>query len=144
VNEHLGEFIVEGNTIKKAYLSHSKITKMRPGDIILFYRSQDQSKITSLGVIESISLSIQNVDDVTRIVGRRTVYAHNEIEKFVEKPTTIILFLHLFHLKNPLHLGELKDMDVISSAPQSIVEIAHNSYMKIKKKGGIDEHFTIN
>jgi len=144
VNEHLGEFIVEGNTIKKAYLSHSKVTKMRPGDIILFYRSHDQSKITSLGVIESISLSIQNVDDVTRIVGRRTVYAYSEIEKFVEKPTTIILFLHHFHLKNPLHLDELKDMDIISSAPRSIVEIAHNSYLKIKKRGEIDEYFTIN
>lgn len=143
VNEHLGEFIVEGNTIKKAYLSHSRITKMRAGDVILFYRSIDQSKITSIGVIESVFKGIVSVDELTRIVGKRTVYNHNEIEDFVQKPTTVILFLHHFHLKNPLSLNRLEDMGVLSSAPQSIIEITNEKYNKIKRNGEINEHFTV-
>ena len=38
ITEYEGKFIIEGNTIKKAYLTHSKILKMKRGDIILFYR----------------------------------------------------------------------------------------------------------
>ncbi|MFX1296097.1 MAG: hypothetical protein ACFFD2_14765, partial [Promethearchaeota archaeon] len=40
INEHMGQFIIEGNTIKKAYLSHSSSKKMNIGDILLFYRSE--------------------------------------------------------------------------------------------------------
>jgi len=35
----------QGNTIKKAYLCHSKIKTIRKGDIILFYRSKDRKSI---------------------------------------------------------------------------------------------------
>jgi hypothetical protein len=144
ITEHSGEFIIEGNTIKKAYLSHSKIKKMSPGDIVLFYRSRDQSKVTSVGVIESVHVSIQNPDIITRLVGKRTVYSRYEIEDFVRKPTTVILFLHNFHLKIPIQLNELINMGVLINAPQSIIEISNDSYLKIKERGGIDERFTVN
>jgi len=143
ITEHTGVFIVEGNTIKKAYLTHSKIKKMKTGDVILFYRSQDQSKITSLGVIESVHTRIQNSDKIIRLVGKRSVYTKREIEEFANKPTTVILFLHHFHLKKPLHLNELKKMGVLAGAPQTAVEIDNNSYSKIKTKGGIDERFIV-
>jgi len=143
ITEHAGDFIVEGNTIKKAYLTHSRIKKMRTGDIILFYRSQEQSEITSLGVIESVYTRIQNPDKIIRLVGKRSVYTIKEIEEFANKPTTVILFLHHFHLKNPLHLDKLKDMGVLAGAPQTAVEIDDNSYNKIKTRGGIDERYTI-
>ncbi len=143
VPEYAGDFIVEGNTIKKAYLTHSKIKKMKTGDIILFYRSRDQSKVTSLGVIESVHTRIQNADEIIKLVGKRTVYTKEEIEEFAYKPTTVILFLHHFHLKNQLHLDELKEMEVLAGAPQTVVEIDNNSYNKIKNRGGIDERFTV-
>jgi len=141
--EH-GEFITEGNTIKKAYLTHSRIQRIGEGDIILFYRSHDQSKVTSLGVVESVYRRIRNTDEIVRLVGKRTVYSKDEIDELIKKPTTVILFLHHFHLKNPLHLTELKEMGILSSAPQSIVEINNEGYNKIKNRGGIDEHFTVN
>ena len=143
VTEHDGVFIVEGNTIKKAYLTHSKILKMKPGNIVVFYRSKDQSRITSLGIVESVNVRVQNPEKIITFVGKRTVYSRGEIEEYAEKPTTVILFLHHLHLNNPLHLDELKDWGVLTSAPQSIIEISHDSYLKIKSRGGIDERFTV-
>ena len=35
-------------------------------------------------------------------------------------------------------------MNVLSAAPQTITEINHEKYLKIKKEGGIDERFTVN
>lgn len=142
LHEHGGDFIVEGNTIKKAYLSHSRITKMGTGDIVLFYRSKDLSRVTSIGVIDSVNTGVQDAEKIIRLVGKRTVYSRDEIEEFAKDQTTVILFLHHFHLKNSLHLDELKEMGVLTGAPQSIIEIADEKYLQIKKRGGIDEHFT--
>ncbi|MCK4757506.1 MAG: hypothetical protein KAS67_03550 [Thermoplasmata archaeon] len=142
--EHSGDFIVEGNTIKKAYLTHSRITKMQTGDLLLFYRSQDLGKITSIGVIESVIDDLTDVTDIMRVVGKRTVYSKEEIETFLSTTAKVILFLHMFHLKNPLDLEELIDEKVILGAPQTIGEISDENYQKIRKLGDIDEDFTIN
>ena len=141
--EHAGGFIVEGNTIKKAYLSHSRITKISPGDLLLFYRSRDRSEITSLGVVEKAFRSLQNKDEIMRRVGRRTVYSMDEIEEMAKKPTIVILFTWHFHLPNPLKLKELMEMGVLMGAPQSITQISHEKYLLIKSRGGIDERFTV-
>jgi hypothetical protein len=139
--EYFGEFIIEGNTIKKAYICNSRISKISTGDILLFYRSH-VSEITSLGIVEKV-LASQDEDKIVRLVGRRTVYSADEIAKMAEKPTIVILFTWHFHFQNPLKLDELKRMKVLRGAPQSIVQISHEQYCKIKTGGGIDERFTV-
>ncbi len=141
--EHLGEFIIEGNTIKKAYICHSRITKMSTGDILLFYRSQDK-ELTSLGVVEKVYSGLRDKDKIARLVGKRTVYSIGEIEKMAKKPTMVILFTWHFHLPTPLKFDELKRMNVLKGAPRSIVQISHDQYLKIKTNGGVDERFTVN
>ncbi|VVB97263.1 Uncharacterised protein [uncultured archaeon] len=141
LSEHLGEFIIEGNTIKKAYLSHSRNTKISSGDILLFYRSVDKKEITSLGVVENVFPALQDKDEIIKHVGKRTVYSVYEIEKMAEKPTMVILFTWHFHLVNPLKLSDLNEMNIF--APQSMALISHEKYLKIKNKGGIDERFTV-
>jgi rRNA-processing protein FCF1 len=140
--EHVGGFIVEGNTIKKAYLCHSRITKVSPGDLLLFYRSRDRSEITSLGVVEKAFRSLQDKDEIMRYVGKRTVYSVDEIEDMARKPTIVILFTWHFHLPNPLKLKELRGIGVLTGAPRSIIQISHEKYLLIKSGGGIDERFT--
>lgn len=132
----------QGNTIRKAYLSHSLIKKISPGDILLFYRSHDQHKITSIGVIENVYLSITDSNDIWNKIGNnRSVYTREEIEA-MEKPVTVIIFRHHFNLKNPLALRRLKADNILVSTPQSIIEIEHEKYEYVKKNGGINEHFT--
>jgi len=143
LSEHAGEFIVEGNTIKKAYICHSKMRKMNTGDILLFYLSR-RKEMTSIGVVEAVYPDMQDSDDIIRRVGKRTVYSREEIEEIVKKPATVILFRHHFHLQNPLNLRELKVIRVLAGAPQSITQITDESYAKIKTEGGMDERFTIN
>ena len=141
--EHTGGFIVEGNTIKKAYLCRSRITKISPGDLLLFYRSRDRSEITSLGVVEKVFQNLQDKDEIMRYVGKRTVYSVNEIEDMAKKPTIVILFTWHFHLVNPLKLKELMELGVLMGAPRSITQISHEKYLLIKSRGEIDERFTV-
>jgi len=142
--EFSGEHVVEGNTMKKAYLCHASIKSMKKGDIILFYRSVDKKEILTLGVIETVHQGFFEPEDVVKIVGKRTVYSREEIDEMSIKNLTIILFRHHFHLKNPLGLDQLRNMRIISEAPQSIMRITHEKYQRIKQEGGIDESYTVN
>ena len=143
LDEHRGEFIVEGNTIKKAYLCHSKTKKIRPGDVLLFYRSIDQSAITSIGVVEEVYLGLRDPDEIKKLVRKRTVYGDDEIKEMAKNDTMIILFTWHFHLKTPLKLKRLIQLEVLKAAPQSIMQIAHGKYLKVKREGKIDERFTV-
>ena len=140
--EHSGEFVIEGNTIRKAYLTYSRIKKIEPGDIILFYRSRDKKAVTSIGVVDDFFPGVSDTDDVIRIIGKRSVYSHTAIERS-NKPLTIILFRHHFHLPHSVTINELRGDNVLSWAPQSITEIDNTKYTWVKQRGGISESYTV-
>lgn len=132
----------QGNTIRKAYLSHSLIKKIKPGDVLLFYRSHDQHRITSIGVTESVYLSLTDPRDIWNRIGtNRSVYTREEVEA-IKKPVTVIIFRHHFNLNHPLDINQLTANKILVSAPQSIIEIDNKKYGHIKSNGGINEHFT--
>lgn len=142
IQNYTGEFIIEGNTIKKAYLSHTPNRKVEAGDILLFYRSEDLKSITTVGVAERVFTGLKDADDILKYVAKRTVYNRAEIEDMISKrPISLILFRHHFHLKNPVELKSLKEYGIF---PRSVVEINHDTYIEIKRIGEIDERFTIN
>lgn len=140
--EHAGEFVVEGNTIKKAYLSHSPVKHLKTGDIVIFYRTHSGQSLTSLGVIEEVRFGLEETDEIIRFVGKRTVYSRDEIDTS-KKPLTVILFRHHFHLKNPLKLATLRATGIFNGHPQSIMQISDEHYNVIKHLGGIDGRFAI-
>lgn len=84
-------YTCQGNTIKKAYLCHSKIKTIRKGDIILFYRSTDRKSIQCMGIVEDILFS-ENIDEVFSAIAKRTVYKYSDIQNILKKRTLVILF----------------------------------------------------
>jgi hypothetical protein len=143
LKEHSGEFITEGNTIGKAYLSNSRIKKIVPGDILLFYRSRDKRAITTLGVVDEVHSGLEEVDRIIALAGKRTVYSKEEIGEMANKPITVILFLWHLQLPTPLQLSELRRLGILKAAPQTVMQIQHDKYALIKTASGIDGRFTV-
>lgn len=143
LTEHAGGFIVEGNAIKKAYLCNAKTKKMQEGDVVLFYRSEDASAITSLGVVEEVHTGISDTSEILRLVGKRTVYSPEEIAEF-KKPLIIVLFRHISHLPNPLTIAALRTRGLLKRAPMTINNIPDENYRIIKDLGGINGRYTVN
>jgi hypothetical protein len=142
--EGAGELITEGNTIKKAYISHMKSKKLDSGDILLFYRSTDNRELTSVCTAEKVFQNVAKYEDVIRLVGKRTVYTKNDlIEILNQGPATIIIFLLHFELKKYISLYNLQKAGIVRRAPQSVMEISNERYQQILKMGGLDERFTI-
>lgn len=123
-----------GNAIKLAYLCHAQTKIMTPGDIVLFYRSGDESAITSLGVVESYE-TLDNSDTVASRVKRRTVYSMKEITELVKQPTRVMLFRLVKHFKKPLSLEWLKHKHVTKGAPQSIMRISATAFEGVLAHG---------
>ncbi|MBC7092068.1 MAG: hypothetical protein H5T50_09220 [Nitrososphaeria archaeon] len=144
IPEFTGDLIIEGNTIKKAYLCHSKVKNINPGDIIIFYRSKDLKALTSLGTVEKAYYEQNNINKIMQLIEKRTVYTIKEVEKMSKKPLTIILFNFHFHLSNPINLETMRKMRILSTAPRTIYKISHKKYLLIKSKCGIDARYTIN
>lgn len=136
-NMQLGLFKSEnqaGNAIKLAYLCHAQTNEMSPGDVALFYRSGDQSAVTSLGVVESYETS-DDASIVASRVKRRTVYSMEEIAEMVKRPTKVMLFRLVKHFQNPLGLTWLKSHGITKGAPQSIMQINTAAFEKVLANG---------
>jgi len=142
--ESIGKFIVEGNTIKKAYLSHSKIKEIKEGDILLFYRSGDIKGITSLGIVERVYDNITDSNKIISYVGKRSVYSRPEIEEMAKEPTKVILFWWIMHFRKPLKYRDLLGYGILKGPPQTITKIPHEKYLRIKKEVEINDSYTVN
>jgi len=111
-----------GNSIRKAYLCHSKIRRIAAGDVILFYRSQEDPAVTAVGVAEATLVS-QSADEIARFVGQRTVYSYVQIQAMASKPVLAVLFRLARALRKPWDLDLLKRTGILKSAPQSFMQV---------------------
>jgi hypothetical protein len=136
--------IAEGNSIKKAYLCHAATKKIKPRDIIFFYRSGDQKAITTIGVVEKAIIGQTSWQEAVRMTSKRTVYSEVEIKEILSEETLIMLFWWHFHLKRPIHYTQLLQQKVLKGPPQSILMISNEQYLTIKRIGSIDERYTFN
>ncbi|MFH1328904.1 MAG: EVE domain-containing protein [Candidatus Bathyarchaeota archaeon] len=140
--EFSGKMIVEGNTISKVYICHSKIKKLKPGDVLMFYRSASDQGITCVGTVEEVHQRQTNADKIVKIVGKRTVYSLSEIQNKAKKPTLVIKFRWHLNFKNPVGYKTLKKLGLI--APQSIMQVSDEQYKAIKENAELDDRLTVN
>lgn len=119
-----------GNAMKLAYLCHSPTNSVRPGDIVLFYRTQDLKAVTTLGVVESYDVYDSAVE-IARRVSRRTVYSKREIAAMATKPTKVMLFRLIEHLSNPVSYNSLTHQRIVRGPIQSIRKITDASFSRI-------------
>lgn len=135
----------EGNCIKKAYVCNAPTKKVKKGDILLFYRSEDKRCITSLGVVDEVYTGITDAKIASNLIFKRTVYKFEELEEKTQNknPLLIILFKHHFHLSEVFYYKDLLNNDVVSGPIQTITEISDDNYNKIIA-GRLNERFIIN
>lgn len=144
IPEHFGEFIIEGNTIRKAYLCHSSTRKIRPGDIMCFYRSVDWRKITHIGVVEEVyRIPAGDIESIQRLVTKRTAYSMTQLMETAKKDTLVILFMQHFLLPQQIPFKDLVSSGGMRRPPQSIAQMDDEEFEKIRRMGGIDERFVV-
>lgn len=124
-----------GNAIKLAYLCHAQTKSINVGDLVLFYRTDDEKSITSVGVVDKFEV----LDDAARIaslVSRRTVYTIEQIDEMAKRLTKVILFRLVEHLPKPVSYERLQRERVVSGPIQSIRKITDESFSRVLAAAG--------
>lgn len=124
-----------GNAIKLAYLCHAASKQIRPGDVLLFYRSEDEQAVTSLGVVDQFAV-LSDAASIAAMVSRRTVYSIKEIENMAARPTKVILFRLVRHFPAPASLKRLLDDGVVAGNIQSITKISDDAFSRVLAASG--------
>ena len=119
-----------GNAIKLAYLCHAPTKSIRSGDVLLFYRSDDEMAVTSLGVVEQFEVS-SNGAHIASLVSRRTVYSLDEIDELAKKPTKVILFRLIGHFSPVAPYDRLTRDGVVTGPIQSIRKVSDVAFSRI-------------
>lgn len=122
-----------GNTIKKAYLSHAQINKIKPGDIVLFYRSEDEKRLTTLAIVEDYFIS-QDAEYIASKVAKRSVYSFSDIQIMCQKDTKVMLFRQITHFNNRIDHTWMKKNNIVKGNIQSIRGISDDSFKRIMGK----------
>jgi GNAT superfamily N-acetyltransferase len=119
-----------GNAIKLAYLCHAQTKSINIGDLVLFYRTDDEKSVTSIGVVDRFEV-LNDAARIASLVSRRTVYAIEQIEEMAKRPTKVILFRLVKHLSKPVSYDRLKRECVVSGPIQSIRKITDESFSRV-------------
>jgi predicted nucleic acid-binding protein len=135
------------NAISKVYVSRSVNRDLRPGDVIIFYRTGGyyQSVVTTLGVVESICSSIENEGQFISLCRRRSVFSDEELKqqwKAYPKPF-VVNFLYSYSFPRRLNLKRLIEIGVVrdvASAPRGFEEIPEEAFDRIIEETGSDKH----
>ncbi len=119
-----------GNAIKLAYLCHANVRSVKAGDIVFFYRSDDERAITSLGIVEDFQI-LQDAAAIASVVRRRTVYSMRDIESLSQKPTKVMLFRLARHFSPSISSDWLKKNAVVKGNIQTIRKIDERGFREI-------------
>ena len=123
-----------GNSIRKAYICNSGLTKLEPGSVLLFYRSQDKQQINAIGVVEE-TLRTRDADELERFAKKRTVYDRREIDEKTSRGESLgIVFWYAPILRDTISLEELLNAGVVKAAPQSICQIKEEAIAWIRTR----------
>lgn len=131
------------NAIKKAFISNSKIKKIKPNDILLFYASHDKKAITTLGIVETTWNKFESQEEIFNIVRKRTAYNEDELQYVTSLDSLVIMFKHYITFNNPITYKFLLDNGIVNGYIQSPISINKNDLEKIIIEGNSKEMFSI-
>lgn len=135
------------NAISKSYISHSWERNLKPGDLILFYRTGTTSpKIysgvaTTIAIVEGVFDNIPDFISLANIVRKRTVLNEQGLKAFWNRYPKIkpfvVNFLYAYSFKKRPNLKQLNEMSVIpniNDMPRGFREISWDVFTELVKK----------
>lgn len=135
---------IQGNTIIKAYISGSKTVKLKQGDILFFYASQNSKAIEPVGILESIEI-VDNFDDLWKIVKKKTVFSQADLQKMLDEKNklNVITFRLVNYLKKKVTLRKITQIPSFKNKIQTITKLKEADYQQLKNEGYFDRRYII-
>lgn len=120
------------NALSKVYISHSWERGLRPGDIIVFYRTGGfhKSVVSTIGIVEKVNNNIASFEELVRICRKKTFFTPVQLKEFWDRSQHsrpfVVEFLYSYSLVKRPNLAKLIELGIIadaSSAPRGFTRI---------------------
>lgn len=136
---------IQGNTIIKVYISGSRTTKLKKGDLLLFYASKTNKVIEPVGVLESIEI-VDNFEKLWNLVNKKTVFSQSDLQKMIneKKKLNVITFRLVTYLKKKVNLPKIEQLNSFKNKIQTITKISEADYQQLKDENYFDRRYIIN
>jgi len=142
------------NAISKVYISRSIERDLRPGDIIVFYRTKYKghayytSVATTIGVVQSIVTNIPNLQHFIQLCRKRSVFSDKELgDHWNYNPRNrpfIVNFLYVHSFPKRLNLKALLDLQIIGQAPRGFEQLSDKAFDKLMEESNGNQRLIIN
>ncbi len=128
------------NALSKVYISHSHEKNLKPGDLIVFYRTGGvyAGVATTIGIVETVKADIKDEKELIQLCRKRTVLKDDELSKFWTRYRTnkpfIVNFLYAYSLPKRPNLKLLNEMGVIpdiNDMPRGFRKISRELFVKL-------------
>ena len=128
--------------IEKIYLTGAFNLRIKPGDLILIYRTGDRypkkysSVVTGIAVVEDV-IRTKTVEDCIAKCKNRSIFSEDEIRSVYTKYPTIIKLLDLIPFRNKVTLDQLYDNGIVKkkSGPRPFEYLSEEQYKTIYDLG---------
>lgn len=129
------------NAIRKVFISRSHRKDMKPGDIVVFYRTASggaghhTSVATTIGIIESVVTPVASLEDFIRLCRKRSVFSDGDLAKhwnhYSNLKPFVVNFLYVHSLPKRPNLATLKQENIITNPPRGFEEISDAAFSKL-------------
>lgn len=140
------------NALRKVYISRSVYRELRPGDVIVFYRTGGYyaGVATTLGIVDKTHLNIPSEEQFIRLCRRRSVFTTAELqEHWRYKPSSrpfIVEFLYSYSFPKRPNLAALIQNGVVrdvNSAPRGFERITRDQLDTIIRLSDTDARLIV-
>ena len=132
--DDLGGNITSANAIKKAYICNSNTKQIRAGDLLFFYSTRENMRLTTIGVVDAVYNSGDDFEDIKKLVKKRTAYTEEQLREVAKQDSLVILFKHYLTFEKEITYKDLLSMEIVSGVIQQIQKIDSDKMIKIIEK----------
>jgi len=134
------------NAISKSYISHSHFRNLKPGDLILFYRTGGyyEGVATTIGIVEKVITDIKDANELIEISKKRTVFKNEQLISIWNRYGTlkpfVVNFLYAYSFKRRPNLKELHQLGIIKDIkdmPRGFHKMERDLFNKLVKVAGV-------
>ena len=140
------------NAISKVYISRSIERSLRPGDIIVFYRTASggsayhTSVATTLGVVQEVILDIPSEAEFIRLCRKRSVFSDEELSKHWnwrrDRPF-VVNFLYVYSFPKRPNRKAMMDAGIMGDAPRGFLELTDTHFSTLLSLADADPRIII-
>jgi hypothetical protein len=136
---------IQGNSILKAYVSSSRQTNLKQGDILFFYASKTSQVIEPIGILESLQI-VDDFETLWDIVRKKTVFSPKKLGDMLNQKGKlhVITFRLISYLSKPIKLKDIQQIESFKNKIQTITRVKESDYLKLKEDGYFDKCYIIN